>query len=100
MPLEAKTEVGKNIVNNLNGVICSEENCVDIICNTDASIICVEQEKPKLGPPLTSDEIWMIKKTMGGKRQSVILEEILKNRNNVIPSDWESMVIKQGVWFK
>ncbi len=100
MTQEATTEVGKNIVNNLNGVIASEENVVDIICNTDASIVCVEVENPKIGPPLTSDELWMIKKTMGGKRQDTILRDILKKRGNIIPSDWEEMVIKQGVWLK
>ena len=92
------SDVAKQLANQTGAVIV--DNSADavkfLLAESGPPVVCIEIANT----PLTQDEKDTLLITMGGPRQGKTLKQILSNRGGVPPSDWEEMVLKQGIWFK
>tara|TARA_B100001175_G_scaffold300492_1_gene292865 strand:- start:1181 stop:1498 length:318 start_codon:yes stop_codon:yes gene_type:complete len=90
------------------GVVTHDINeAISLVCQENGpQVVCHEQtavsppSAASQGPQLTRSEKDLIKRVMGGRREQTILSQILANRGGVLPSDWQKLVLKQGIWLE
>ena len=87
-------------------VTTNPHEAIDILRqDSGPQLVCLDRSQPHSGSvalstPLTREEKDLIRRVLGGRRQTKILNEILEARGGVEPTDWQRLVVRQMIWLE